>query len=205
MDDPGDHTTGPAATSKAGSLGGRRRYGCVAQALHWLVVVLAIIAVSLGLAAGSAPPNTAARTNSLLVHRSVGLTILALMVFRALWRWRHPAPPLPLSVARLEAGLARLTHFGLYSIFIVMPLAGYLASAAAGHTGSFFGLFGIPQLVPTDERLSQWAIAAHLIGQYLLYLLVALHVAGAFYHAAIRRDDVLGRMLPHRSGESFNV
>jgi cytochrome b561 len=36
------------------------------------------------------------------------------------------------------------------------------------------------------------------VGQYLVYLLVALHVAGALYHAVIRRDGVLERMLPRR-------
>jgi cytochrome b561 len=85
-----------------------------------------------------------------------------------------------------------------------MPLAGYLGSAAAGHAGSLLGLFEISQLVPTDERISQWAIAVHLIGQYVVYLLVALHVIGVIYHAAIRRDEVLDRMLP-RCGARFGA
>jgi cytochrome b561 len=202
MEHIGDDTTG--AVTGAGSAGGAARYGSVAQAIHWLVVALAMIVVSLGLAAGSAPLNRPLHSNLLLAHRSFGLTILAVMVFRVLWRWRHPSPPLPPSVARLEAGLAHLTQLGLYVIFIIMPLAGYLASAAAGHTGSFLGLFEIPQLVPTDERMSQWAIAVHLVGQYVAYLLVAVHVMGAIYHAAIRRDEVLDRMLP-RGGARFGA
>jgi cytochrome b561 len=44
--------------------------------------------------------------------------------------------------------------------------------------------------------VSQAAIAVHLVGQYVLYLLVALHTAGALYHAVIRRDGILDRMLP---------
>ena len=203
MEHIGDETTGRGVTG-SGSAGGAARYGSVAQAIHWLIVALAILVISLGLAAGSAPLNRPLRSNLLLAHRSIGLTILMVMVFRVLWRWRHPAPPLPPSVARLEAGLAHLTQLGLYVIFIVMPLAGYLGSAAAGHTGSFFWLFEIPQLVPTDERMSQWAIAVHLIGQYVAYLLVALHVMGAIYHAVIRHDEVLDRMLP-RGGARFGA
>jgi cytochrome b561 len=133
-----------------------------------------------------------------LVHEWVRLTILAAMVFRALWRWRHPPPPLPPAPALLEVGLARFTHLLLYALLFIMPLAGYLNVAVAGHAVDLFGVLTIPQLLPENDRLSRWAIAVHLAGQYPLYLFVALHVAGALFHGAIRRDGILKRMLPIR-------
>lgn len=207
MEHIGDDTTGRAVTG-AGGPGGAARYGPVAQAIHWLVAALALIVISLGLAAGLAPLNRPLRSNLLLAHRPFGLIILAVMAFRMLWRWRHSAPPLPPSVARLEAGLAHLTHLGLYVIFITMPHH-YAARGIPGlgsrrPSRQFFGLFEIPQLVPIDERMSQWAIAVHLIGQYVVYLLVALHIIGVIYHAAIRRDEALDRMLP-RCGARFGA
>ncbi len=45
------------------------------------------------------PPGL--RADAFNVHKSIGLTILALMVLRALWRWRHPAP-----AAAGDAGVA---------------------------------------------------------------------------------------------------
>jgi len=42
------------------------------------------------------------------------------------------------------------------------------------------------------------AIAIHLVAQYPLYLFIALHIAGALFHVAIRRDGVVERMLPIR-------
>jgi cytochrome b561 len=79
-----------------------------------------------------------------------------------------------------------------------MPLAGYVNAAAADHPVSFFGIAAIPPLLPTDNRLSQIAIAIHLVGQYAVYAFVALHVTGALYHGVLRRDGVLDRMLPRR-------
>jgi cytochrome b561 len=187
----------------AESAPGTGRYGPVARSIHWLIAALAVIVVALGWASGAAPHNTSARESLLLLHRSVGLTVLALMVFRALWGWRHPPPVLPSTVGHIDAGLAHLTHLGLYLIFLVMPLAGYLNAAAAGHAVSFFGLVSIPPLLPVDERLSQLAIAIHLLGQYVVCVLVALHVLGALYHGAIRRDGVLERMLPRRRSAGF--
>ena len=177
---------------------GAASYDRVAQAVHWLVAVLAVTVVWLGWGIGWAPRNMPRRDFFVLVHESVGLTILAAMVFRAWWRWRHPPPPLPPTLARHEAALAQLTHLALYVLLIAMPLAGYSSAAMAGQAVSYFGVFAIPPLFPANNRLSQVAIAIHLVGQYPLYLFAALHIAGALFHGFVRRDGVVERMLPRR-------
>ena len=79
-----------------------------------------------------------------------------------------------------------------------MPVAGYVNAAAQGQAVSLFGTVSIPPLLPVDRRLAQAAIAAHLVGQYFVYLLVAAHIAAALFHRIVRRDGVLERMLPRR-------
>jgi cytochrome b561 len=143
-----------------------------------------------------APANSPSGESLLLWHRSVGVVVLAAMLLRLYWRRRHRPPPLPPGMPRLAATLARMTHRLLDAILIAMPLAGYVSTAAAGHRVSLFGLVSLPPLLPENLRLSQAAIAIHLAGQYLFYFLVALHVAGALYHAARRGDGVFERMLP---------
>lgn len=133
----------------------------------------------------------------LLLHRSVGLTILAAVVFRTGWRWHCPPPPLPPVLPRFEIALAGLTHFVLYLFLILMPFAGYLNAAAAGHVVYFFGVVSIPPLLPENDRLSQVAIAIHLVAQYPLYY-SSLHIAGALFHGGIRRDGIVKRMVPIR-------
>ena len=173
-------------------------YDPVARSVHWAIAILAVIAVSLGLAIPESPRNTGSRDLLMLLHRSLGLTILAIMLFRAAWRLRHPPPLLPGNMARIEVVLAHATHWGLYFIFLVMPLTGYVNAAAAGHPVSFFGLFAIPALLPENQRLAQLAIAAHLAGQFFVYALVAAHIGAALMHRLIRRDEVWARMLPRR-------
>ena len=173
-------------------------YDPVARALHWLVAGLAVVVVSLGWAIPGAPRETESRDLLLLLHRSVGLSILALMVIRVLWRLFHPPPPLPADFPRIEALAAHADYALLYVLFLVMPLSGYLNAAAAGHSVSVFGVVAIPPLVPENDRLSQAAIAVHLTGQFLVYALVAVHVAAALIHRIVRRNTILDRMLPLR-------
>ena len=131
---PTAETTGAAAPS------GPATYDSIAQAVHWFVAALAFVAVALGWAIAGEPRNTPQRDLLLLLHRSVGLTILAAMVFRTGWRWYCPPPPLPPILPRFEIVLAGFTHFVLYLFLILMPLAGYLNAAAAGHAVYFFGV-----------------------------------------------------------------
>ena len=48
------------------------------------------------------------------VHKSVGMTILALSVMRLGWRLMHVPPPLPASMPIWEQRLARISHAVLY-------------------------------------------------------------------------------------------
>jgi cytochrome b561 len=173
-------------------------YDPVARATHWLLAGLAVNVVTLGWASEAAARNSEARDSLLLLHRSLGITIFGLVLFRVAWRLRHRPPPLPKSVGRLQKVFAHLTQAGLDFVFVAMPLAGYVNAAAAGHAVSLFGFVSIPPLLPVNGRLAQLAIAAHLVGQYLVYLLVGLHIAGALQHTLVKRDRVLDRMLPRR-------
>ena len=173
-------------------------YDPVARSLHWLIAGLAVIVVALGWAIPGAARETGSRELLLLLHRSVGLLIIAVMLCRALWRLGHPPPPLPASLAPIERLAAHANHLLLYVFFVVQPVSGYVNAAAAGHSVSLFGVVAIPPLLPEDGKLAQIADAVHLAGQFVIYALVAVHVAAALMHALIRRDGVFERMLPRR-------
>jgi cytochrome b561 len=175
------------------------RYDGVAIGLHWLIAALAVAVATLGLLIPEAPRGSEWRDFVLLWHRSIGMAILLAMVLRALWRIGHKPPPLPPSLRPIEVFLAHATHGLLYLAFLAMPLAGYLNTAAAGHSLSLFGLVTIPPLVPENERLAQIAIGLHVVGQFAVYGFVALHVAAALMHGFVRRDGVFSRMLPGRA------
>jgi cytochrome b561 len=185
-----------AAEAASGDLD---RYDPVAQWAHWSVAVLATIVVALGLVIPLAARGSAARAAVLLLHRSLGLTILAVMMARVMWRLYRRPPPFPAGFPRVEAAAAYADHLLLYLIFLVMPISGYINAAAAGHPVSLFRIATIPPLLPPDYRLAQIADAVHMAGQFGIYTLVGLHVAGALHHTRRGRYRILARMLPPRA------
>lgn len=173
-------------------------YDPVTRRVHWANAILAVVTILLAWCLVDAPRHDGLRALLLTLHASCGIAILGLMLFWAGWRLRHAAPLPPPTLRRLEAALARTTHVAIFCLFVAMPVTGYLSLAAAGKPVNLFGLVAIPPLVAQSWRLSQAAIALHLLGEFLIYVLVALHIAAALLHGFIRRDGVLERMLPKR-------
>ena len=175
---------------------GDAAYDPVTRRVHWLNAIVALATIMLAWGILGAPRHSDARQWLIMLHVSFGIVTLALMLFWAGWRLRHRSPPLRPVLHAVEIVLARLTHAAIFLLFVAMPVSGYVSLAAAGKTVRLFGIIAIPPLVAESGRLSQAAIALHLLGQFLIYGLVALHVGAALMHGFIRRDGILEKMLP---------
>jgi len=170
------------------------RYTGIAQALHWIMAMLMFSVVPLAWVMVNMPHTAPDRGLVYTLHKSVGVTILALAVIRLAWRVTHPAPA-PRHAARWDAAFAAATHWLLYLILFLMPVSGYLLSSASGTPVNYFGLFDLPAL-PRSDALSNAAKTVHLTTQWAVYALVLLHLAGTAWHVVVRRDGTLERMLP---------
>ncbi|HEX8783568.1 MAG TPA: cytochrome b [Steroidobacteraceae bacterium] len=171
------------------------RWGALAQFFHWLIVVLLIVQVTLASLADDLPPGTK-KLALLARHKSVGITILMLVILRLLWRSLNLTPLLPDTLKPYERVLARFTHATLYVLLFAMPLSGWMMSSARGFPVSWFGLFTLPDLVPKNRSLYEALLTTHQTLAWVLAAVVTLHVAAALKHHFMLRDHVLRRMLP---------
>jgi cytochrome b561 len=163
--------------------------------LHWLVACFILMQFILGLYAASLPLSLA-RLQWLSTHKSFGITLLALIVMRALWRWANPPPPLPVGMSRTEQLAARLVHGALYLVPLLAILAGWLYASATGLSVNWFGLILVPDLMAKNASLAPLFKGLHQALVALLALLVLAHVAAALRHAFILKDGLLQRMWP---------
>ena len=169
------------------------RYTPTAIALHWIIALAVIAQFTWGWAMqtiAKQPPGL--RADAFNVHKSIGLTILALMILRALWRWRHPAPPLP-AMPAWQAAVARANHGVIYACLLLMPLAGYLGSVFSGYPVKYFGIT-LLAWGWKDEAIKNAMSAAHFTVSWVLLAAVVLHVAAALKHWLWDRDGLVARM-----------
>ena len=168
------------------------RYTRTAVALHWLIAALFIGQFAWGWLMQEIPKSPpGVRADAFNVHKSIGLCLLGLMLFRLGWRIAHQPPALP-PLPVWQARLAQITHVGLYVALIVQPVAGYLGSVWSGYPVKLFGVT-LPAWGIKNPALKDAMSEVHLVTSFVLLALVLLHIAGALHHA-LRRDGIASRM-----------
>ena len=57
-----------------------------------------------------------------ILHKSIGIFLLAAVLARIYWRLINPTPRLPDTMSRQQVRLARFTHIWLYALLIAIPI-----------------------------------------------------------------------------------
>ena len=171
-----------------------RQWGSAAKFFHW-VVALALVGNGIwGLLMTGMSPSMS-KINIYALHKSIGLTVLALFAMRLAWRLYDGAPP-DEPMPRWQRAVAHATHALLYAFILAMPLSGWLFNSLHGYPLQWFKLFNLPALAARNDDLSHLAGEVHEWLYYALLLVLVGHVGGALKHHFFDRDNVLRRMLP---------
>ncbi|WP_295965980.1 cytochrome b [uncultured Xanthomonas sp.] len=172
------------------------RWGSVSQTLHWLIAALILLLGVVGLTMGELP-KTPKYFWVYTAHKSLGLTVLALVIVRLGWRLYAGAPKPVLGTPGWQERIADATHALLYVMIFAIPLSGWLYDSASGlRPFRWFGLVAVPKLSAPNEHLRDLSHTVHEWGFWLLIAVVLAHAGAAFYHHLFQRDATLARMLP---------
>jgi cytochrome b561 len=172
----------------------RTQYDTTAKVLHWLVVALLLAQYLIGwlmpdIHRGMKPGD------AMTWHISVGIVILALIVWRLVWRLTHRVTPESSLVPWQRAG-SEAIHWLLYIMVLLTTISGWLFASFRGWSISFFFLTPLPMLSsenPTALRaINHW----HQKFEWMLLILIGVHVLAALAHLFIYRNRVMQRMLP---------
>lgn len=180
-------------------------YTPVMKTVHWVTVALVVALLILGWSMSDLPGSDPLRAGLFRWHKSLGLCLLALTLFRYVWRRRHPAPPLPPGLRPWEIRLVHLVHGALYAMLVLQPLTGWALHSLVPNTTLFFGFFPIPTLpMPAgflgNRDVIELVEDIHSTGAAFFAVLIVLHVGAALKHHFVVRDSVLLRMAPESLG-----
>jgi cytochrome b561 len=169
-------------------------YSLTARTLHWITATLVLINLPLGLVIAN---NWGGPLQDWLynLHRSIGATVIPVILIRFLYRWTHAPAPLPDDVPPLQQLAAHATHWMLYGLLIAQPFLGWIGTSAYRAPIIVFGLFELPPIWPEDRAFSDRVLLVHALVALVIACLVAAHIGAALYHHFIRKDRVLERML----------
>ncbi|HEY9111897.1 MAG TPA: cytochrome b [Rhodanobacteraceae bacterium] len=185
--------------------GTERGWGALVRAFHWLIAVLILAQGIIGLTMVQMG-LTPAKVRVFALHKSIGMTILALVLLRIAWRLTERRPLDPPETPRWQRRAARAAHLALYLLILAIPLSGWWFNSAANAPLVWFGWFDLPSLTGGLDPV--WKPRALLLHQTLFWILVALlvvHVGAALWHHFRQHDDVLLRMVVgprKKSGEA---
>jgi len=172
------------------------RYDRMALALHWISALLLVFMTGLGWYMMEIEHTPAAKPYFVL-HKSLGLVVLALMLVRLAWRRSHPVPQLPSQMPAWQLRAAQMVQVGLYLCMLAVPLAG-IAGAAYSKSGLVLFGYSLPRLVLANHDTAEAYFDIHGTLVWLLIVLVCVHIAGALKHRFIDKDGVFERMVPGR-------
>ena len=177
-------------------------YSTGAVLLHWLIALCFFGMVAAGLFMTRLSGADLSLKFSLYQwHKSVGITVLLLTFVRIGWRFYSPAPTVRASGWQHRAAVT--SHFLLYSLTLLVPLAGWaMVSASPLNIPTvLYGSLPWPHLPPFDSLADKQAAEAalkllHKSLAFAALLLSILHAGAAIRHHLILKDETLVRMIP---------
>jgi len=169
------------------------------MAFHWLLAVLIVGQFALGWVAETMRVSPQ-KFDLFVWHKSIGITILALVVLRLAWRLGNPPPAPVAGVAPWQQRMARAGHALLYLLLFAVPLSGWWVSDTSRIPFRLYWHIPVPDLMEANRASSEIAGEVHEFLTTLLIVVVIGHALAALRHHFLLHDATLSRMLPLRSG-----
>lgn len=160
---------------------------------HWLVVALVIAAFAVIEMKSQFLKGSEPRELCKTIHGIIGQVIFVVIVLRLITRWAFGAPE-PSHQNRAFTSLAKLVHYLLYVLLLILPIMGFIFLQAGGKEVSLFGWIWPQWIAPNPELRKLFKDAHEWLGNSL-YFLIGIHATAALWCHYLLNDDTLRRML----------
>ncbi|WP_299793873.1 cytochrome b [uncultured Shewanella sp.] len=175
-------------------------YGVITILIHWVSALAVIGLFAVGFWMVELTYYSDWYKTAPHLHKSFGVLLLMLTLFRLIWRQLNPKPAGEPGHKAWEKRAGKLAHSAIYLLLLVIMFSGYLISTADGRGIWVFEWFEVPGFGSFIDEQADIAGLVHQYAAYSLLGLAAIHALGALKHHFIDRDSTLVRMVKVRRG-----
>lgn len=175
-------------------------YSPAQKTLHWTMAIIIVSMVPVGILMADVLSDGAVKNTLYELHKSFGIIVFGLALIRIVLRLARGAPPLVPGLPGWQRAAAYGSHYAMYILVVVVPLAGWAATSACCGPVNVFWTLPVTLPVGGGMERAEPIFAVHRALALTLAGIVVIHASAALHHHVVRRDSTLRRMLPGALG-----
>ncbi len=170
------------------------QYDRMLVVLHWVLAIGLFYQLGLGLWMEDIPKDPpGVRAGWFNLHKSIGICLGFLILWRLGWRVTHSVPAPPIGNTDFQNKLSQWAHRALYVCMVVLPVSGFMGSSFSPYPVKFFGL-PLPKLWEPSPEGKELFSEIHEVSAFIMMIIIILHISAAIWHQWVKRDGLLSRM-----------
>jgi len=167
------------------------KYGLLAKLFHWITFIILILQIPFGFYLVGLEFSDR-RIDLENIHILIGITVFYITLFRLIWKFFNPSAADGNSFFKGQIFIAKANHFLLYLSIFTITISGILKKLYMGEKLNFLLFkYGFNQ---DNFTLADAFYEVHIYANYLLILLVALHILAVIVHHFIFKDKILDKI-----------
>ena len=167
------------------------KYGLLAKLFHWITFVVLILQVPFGFYLVGLEFSDR-RIDLENIHILIGIIVFYITLLRLIWKFFNSSPTDGNSFFKGQMIIAKINHFFLYLSIFTITLSGILKKLYMGEKLNFlFFRYGFNK---DNFQLADLYYEVHIYANYLLIVLVALHILAVIVHHFIFKDKILDKI-----------
>ena len=168
-----------------------KEYGLLAKLFHWITFIVLIIQIPFGFYLVGLEFSDR-RIDLENIHILIGITVFYITLFRLIWKFFNPSATDGNSFFKGQIFIAKVNHFLLYLSIFTITISGILKKLYMGERLNFlFFEYGFNQ---DNFLLADTFYEVHIYANYLLIVLVILHILAVIVHHIVFKDKVLNKI-----------